>query len=111
MIDFKPPYCAQGDLNIFICDEIPDGLPELFADKGRHILAHSETGHHHVIDGNAVQVFKQNDFISFIRVIQRSEIVHLRAFDKHTTIGLPPGKYRIARQREYIPEGYRKAQD
>lgn len=111
MIEFKPPYCAQGDLNIFACAEIPGGLKEIAAENGQHILAHSETGHHHVIDGNTCRVFKEDEFISYLDVTQKSNVVHLRAFDKHTTIGLPPGKYRIARQREYIPEGYRKAKD
>ena len=111
MITFKPPYCAQGDLNIFSCESIPDGLTELKAENGKHILAHSETGHNHVIDGNTVRVFEENEFISYMDVKEESNVVHLRSFDTHETIALPPGQYRITRQREHVPEGYRRAAD
>lgn len=111
MKQFQAPYTAQGDLNIFSVEEIPQGLAEKPATDGSHILAHSETGHHHVIEGNTVRVFEQNEFISYLEVEKPSNVVHLRSFDTHETIGLPPGKYRISRQREYTPEGYRLAAD
>lgn len=112
IIDFIPPYSAQGDLNIFICDEIPKSTTEIEQENnGFHILAHSETGHHHVISGSCVNVYKQDDFISYLDVTEKSNVVHLRSFDTHKTISLPPGKYRITRQREYIPEGFRRAAD
>ena len=109
---FIPPYCAQGDLNIFICDSIPEGVKEKQAEKdGNHIVAHSETGHHHVISGNTVRVFEENEFISYLDVEKETNVVHLRSFDTHQPISLPTGKYRITRQREYTPEGFRRAAD
>lgn len=111
MIEFKPPYCAQGDLNIFSCDAIPSGLVEKTAEHGKHVLAHSETGHDHVINACDVKLFDQDEFISYLEVKEKSNVVHLRSFDTHKTIALPPGKYRIARQREYTPEGFRRAAD
>lgn len=111
-INFQAPYTAQGDLNIFSCDSLPNGIKEKSPESdGNHILAHSETGHHHVIDGNTARVFEQDEFVSFIEVKKESNIVHLRSFDTHKTITLPPGKYRITRQREYTPEGFRRAAD
>ena len=106
-MEFTGIYCAQGDLNIIRVDAIPRGLAET-ADR---VLAHSETGHHHVLEGNAVRVMKQDDFVSFIEVTKPAKIVHLRSFDTHAPISLAPGKYRISRQREYVPEGFRVAQD
>lgn len=111
MKQFKAPYTAQGDLNIFAVDSIPEGLETCEPDNGQHILAHSETGHNHVIDGNTVRVFRESDFVSYLDVQKPSNVVHLRSFDTHETIGLNPGKYRITRQREYTPEGYRRAAD
>ena len=109
---FKAPYTAQGDLNIFICEEIPHGLTELEPeDDGNHILAHSETGHHHVISGNAARVLEEDEFVSYLDVKKKSNVIHLRSFDTHETISLPPGQYRITRQREYTPEGFRRAAD
>lgn len=110
-IKFQAPYTAQGDLNIFSCDSIPKGITEKDPENGKHILAHSETGHHHVIDGNTARVFEQDEFVSFMEVKEESNIVHLRSFDTHKTIVLPPGKYRLTKQREYTPEGFRRAAD
>lgn len=110
-IKFVPPYCAQGDLNIFACEAIPEGLEEAKAENGSHILAHSETGHHHVVDGNAVRVFNEDEFTSYLDVREETSVVHLRSFDTHAPIALPTGRYRITRQREYTPEGFRRARD
>lgn len=110
-MNFTPPYTAQGDLNIFSVEEIPEGLKELEPENGNHVLAHSETGHHHVIDGNTARVFGGDEFESFIEVKKSAEIIHLRGFDTHEKINLPEGRYRITRQREYTPEGYRRAAD
>lgn len=104
-------YIAQGDLNIFSVDIIPDGLTEKEPENGNHVLAHSETGHHHVIDGSAVRVFEQDEFISYLDVEKESNVVHLRSFDTHEPVALSPGQYRITRQREYTPEGFRRAAD
>lgn len=112
MKTFKPPYTAQGDLNIFLVESIPSGLGELDANKdGQHVLAHSETGHHHIIDGNTVRVFDESEFVSYLDVQEESNVVHMRDFHTHETIALPPGQYKITRQREYVPEGYRRAAD
>lgn len=111
VIDFIAPYSAQGDLNIFICDEIPTNTKRAKKDEnGNYVLAHSETGHNHVIKG-AVIMHDENEFISYLDVSESSNVVHLRNFDTHKTIRLPPGKYRITRQREYIAEGFRRAAD
>lgn len=110
VIDFISPYSAQGDLNIFVCSEIPNGIKEAKSENGNYVLAHSETGHNHIISG-AVTMYDENEFISYLDVSESSEVVHLRNFDTHKTIKLPPGKYRITRQREYIAEGFRRAAD
>ena len=104
-------YTAQGDLNIFAVDTIPEGLTEKEPENGSHILAHSETGHHHVVDGNAVRVFEQDEFVSYLDVEKEANVVHLRSFDTHEPVSLSPGQYRITRQREYTPEGFRRAAD
>lgn len=104
-------YIAQGDLNIFAVDSIPDGLCELKPENGKHILAHSETGHHHVVDGNTVRVFEEDEFVSYLDVEKESNVVHMRSFDTHDPVALNPGQYRITRQREYTLEGFRRAAD
>lgn len=108
---FIPPYSAQGDLNIFSVQDIPDRAKEINSEAGEHILAHSETGHHHVIDGNTVRVFEESEFVSYLDVEEESTVIHMRSFDTHAPITLPEGKYRITRQREHTPEGWRRAAD
>jgi len=110
MTIFTGDYCAQGDVNLFRVDEIPQAL-KAAPKASEYVLAHSETGHHHVIDGNAVRVFKEDEFISYLEVTQPATVRHLRSFDTHAPITLPPGKYRVTRQREYVPEGFRIAAD
>jgi len=99
-------YIAQGDLNIFAVDSIPE-----LAETDNRVLAHSETGHHHVIEGNAVRVYEQDEFVSYLDVQEPAKVVHLRGFDTHAPVDLPAGKYCLTRQREYTPEGFRRAAD
>lgn len=106
MKTFTGNYIAQGDLNLFRVDEIPD-----LKEADNRILAHSETGHHHVLEGNAVRVYQQDDFVSYIDAQETAKIVHLRGFDTHETVEIPIGKYRVTRQREYVPDGFRRAAD
>lgn len=109
---------AQGDLMISRIVSIPDGVKPVDADKGKFIVAHSETGHNHVIEAAPnVQLFTAGDpMISYLQVIEAADaaetlLEHLRSFDTHETISIPPGNYEIRRQREYTPEGWRRVED
>lgn len=113
-------YCtnkpiAQGDLLIIPIAKIPANATAAKAEGGHYVVAHSETGHHHVIDRVRAEVFEAADdaFIAYVRTMgDGAEIVHKRDFHTHETIGLSPNQtYEIRRQREYVPEGFRKAQD
>lgn len=109
---------AQGDLYIRRITAIPAAAKPMKAEKGHFIVAHSETGHHHVIaERPGVQVFTTDDpLVSYLRVIEATEatealLEHLRSFDTHETIAIPPGEYELRRQREYTPEGWRRVED
>lgn len=106
---------AQGDLLIIPVAGIPSSAKPAKAEGGQYVVAHSETGHHHVIERTRAEVFEAADdaFIAYVRTMgDGAEIVHKRDFHTHETIGLSPNKtYEIRRQREYVPEGFRKAQD
>lgn len=103
----------QGDLMIRRINVIPaDARPEPASD-GRHVLAHSETGHHHALMERGATHFidKMNAFISYLDVTESSMLEHLRDYDTHAPYLLEPGKYEVRRQREYTPEGWRRAAD
>ncbi len=121
---------AQGDMLVRVIDKLPDSVKEV-TDKGDYVLAHSETGHNHVVKRQEGVSFYQNDndpFVAYLVVDPKKvkgsvEVKHLRDHDTHETIsffvgdaikGLKDGAkkiFEIRRQREYTPEGFRRAQD
>ncbi len=104
---------AQGDMLITRVESLPEGLTEAEAVHGEHVIAHSETGHNHVISEDGVSVFEAaNDpFVLYLKVDNTTELRHLRSFDTHESLKIAPGLYRVNRQREYTPEGFRRAAD
>lgn len=103
----------QGDLMIRRIDVLPEGLAPMKADNGSFVMAHSETGHHHVVKERAAQAFidQTNAFIAYLEVLEPTALEHLRSFDTHEPLALEPGIYEVRRQREYVPEGWRRAAD
>jgi hypothetical protein len=107
----KPAF--QGDLMSRRIGTLPTKVTPSAAENGVHILAHSETGHHHVIEADAATRFidDTNAFIAYLKVASETEIKHLRGFDTHEALTLTPGIYEVRQQREYFPEGFRPAAD
>ena len=103
----------QGDLMIRRVLTIPDSARPSRSADGVHVLAHSETGHHHVVAERSAQLLidETNDFIAWLRVAEPCEVKHLRESDTHAPLHLEPGLYEIRRQREHTPEGWRRAAD
>lgn len=109
---------AQGDLLIRRVEAIPAHAKPATAEGGHYIVAHSETGHHHVIDELPTTVVYTTDdpLVSYLQVIEATDQVetllrHLRGHDTHETIVVGPGIYELRRQREYTPEGWRQVAD
>jgi hypothetical protein len=109
---------AQGDLLIRRIDTLPAGLRPMQPVNGRYIVAHSETGHHHVIaERPGVTTYASDDpMVSYLQVIEATEqtealLEHLRQHDTHEAIAIPPGVYELRRQRESAPEGWRRVED
>ena len=108
---------AQGDFIIIQIAEIPDNVELMSPENGKIVVAHSETGHNHVMEAERVTAYKTKDvkevdlYEMFLNVEAPTKIEHLRSYDTHETLLVPTGKYRIRRQREYVAEGFRRAQD
>lgn len=104
---------AQGDVMFIRIDELPKDAIEAKEENGKFVVAHSETGHNHVIDSRNAQMLidKTNDFISYIKVSKPTEVEHQRSFDTHESLLLTPGNYIVRRQREYMPQGFRRVAD
>jgi len=114
---------AQGDVLFRRVDAIPSeyqpatqpgpsGAPPRSAGAVQHlIVAHSESGHHHVIASPDVTLYTGADpFVCFLRLEGAdADVEHLRPYDTHETLRLlgqdgGPTCYEVRRQREYAPE-------
>jgi len=108
---------AQGDFIIFRVEDLPSNLEQVQPEKGVHVVAHSETGHDHVMEAEHVTAYKPSGvadadlYQMFFHVQAPAQIRHLRAHDTHETLLVPPGTYEVRRQREYVPNGFRRAAD
>lgn len=106
---------AQGDILITRVKMMPKNVKPIFAQKGKFIIAHSETGHHHTVaERPGVEFFSTEDpLVAYLRVIDGVEIAleHERSFDTHESLLLKGGTYEIRRQREYTPQGWRRVAD
>ena len=105
---------AQGDFIIIRRAAIPDDCVEIPAENGVHTIAHSETGHNHVMvaeHARAYELKRPDIYTLFLQVDETAEITHQRGWDTHEPIMVSPGIYEVRRQREYTPEGFRRAQD
>lgn len=105
---------AQGDVLFRKIAALPDNVKPADAENGAFIVAHSETGHNHeVMERPGIRYFSaMDDFRSYL-VIENTPapVEHRRSFDTHETINLSPGIWEVRRQREYTPEGFRRAAD
>ena len=107
---------AQGDVLFRRLSELPKGAARVQA-EGRVVLAHSETGHDHVMlldraAEPAVELYAgDNPLIAWIKVNRPTPLEHLRSFDTHEPILFGPGIYEVRRQREYVAEGFRRVAD
>lgn len=106
---------AQGDIGIREVSSIPKGAKEVTPENGQHILAHSETGHHHRVGADGVRRFVHTDpMICYLSIEGEVPVAleHLRPITGHEAFALRPGKtYEIRRQRERTPEGWRVVND
>lgn len=107
---------AQGDLMIIKVESLPNGYEKAKSVDGRFIVAHSETGHHHVVEASPdVQYWidPKNMFKAYL-VVEKAlgvALEHCRGFDTHQPIHIDKGIYELRRQREYVPESWRMVQD
>lgn len=109
---------AQGDFLILRIDTIPTNVEIIDKnERNQIVVAHSETGHNHVMVADRVTAYKTAGtkeidlYEMFLLVEAPTEIKHLRSFDTHETILVPPGNYTVRRQREYVAESFRRASD
>lgn len=105
---------AQGDVLFRRIEALPADARPLAATDGAFVVAHSETGHNHVVmERPSVKMFSAMDEFRAYLVVEDApaEVEHQRDFDTHQSFALAPGIWEVRRQREYTPEGFRRAAD
>ena len=94
---------AQGDLLFTRIADLPAGLVPVAPEKGRIVVGHSETGHHHVVDADYATLTRIDPFTSWLDVHKATRLTHQREFDTHPAIELQPGVYQFRTGREFDP--------
>lgn len=107
---------AQGDMILRRVAKVPDNFKPVATDaQGRHVVTHSETGHHHWVGGETAVLYREKDenqMVSYIEVkAGGTDLIHERPWDTHETLHIEEGVYEVRRQREYTPEGWRRVED
>lgn len=67
------------------------------------IVGHSETGHHHVLESKRPFVVSEADKQFVIELFEPAKLVHKKQIDKHKTLPVAPGKYKVVYKNEYNP--------
>lgn len=109
---------AQGDVVFRRLRKVPKDA-KVVSTMGSVVVAHSETGHHHVASGNggAVALLERTPLLSYLQPgagVKSIDVVHQRPFDTHETLRLlcnPGDVWEVRRQREHTPEGWRRVED
>lgn len=109
-------FAAQGDVFFTkLSDDyqIPSNAKRVEPINGKIEVAHSETGHNHVMDCKTTELYSLPDSIMDLLLVvhQPTVLEHLRNFDTHEPIMFESGTYKVRRQREYTPQGWRRVED
>jgi hypothetical protein len=97
----------QGDVLVESVATVPPGAVAVARKDGRLVLAEGEsTGHAHAIASRRAQMLERAGVL-YLVLLARARLLH----EEHGPITLPPGTYRVIRQREYHPEEIRLVAD
>jgi hypothetical protein len=101
----------QGDVLIIGVANIPKKVEPVARENGRVVLAHGEvTGHAHAIKDDRAALFRDPKLAAIFMHVSGDAPVALE-HDEHDTVTVPPGNYRVVRQREYSPLEIRQVAD
>jgi hypothetical protein len=85
----------------------PDVLPEgaiLSEESNKYIVAHSETGHHHILETTDMSKVKIYTFMGdrFIEIPSEANLWHQKSGkDVHTTHKIAPAVYKVIIKKEF----------
>lgn len=97
-----PWMFRQGDVMLVAVEGSPaDARDEPRDASGRVVLAYGErTGHAHALHEPGVRMLRAANQEVFLEVLAPANLLH----EEHERIAIPPGAYRVVRQREWTDE-------
>ena len=121
-VDWSVPPIRQGEVYFYKLLDSDDGhVGDAHSDieGNAFIVGHSETGHHHVMERDTVEVYAKPGTeqsaegmdILYAIVKEPTEVRHLRSFDTHKSVTIPKGIWQSRAQRQRKPEGWKRAID
>lgn len=109
---------AQGDVYFRRVGAVPAGHSPAEPQQGVHVVAHSETGHHHVVNAAEGILYEgPNSLVAYLQLADDCDaatVTHRRDYHTHAPVALtggPGAVWEVRRQREYTSQGLRRAQD
>jgi len=100
---------AQGEIYARKIENLPCGLADFNERdaKGRWIIAHSETGHHHLLDAPGVDVKERENAPEGMRIlyaiVSKPTQLWQDAGNPHEAHDIEPGVYEMRIAREFDP--------
>jgi hypothetical protein len=110
---------AQGDVFFQSVSGLPADAIKATPGAAGWLVAHSETGHHHVVaDVSGTTLYETGDpLICYLQISEgsfesgASVLEHLRSFHTHESVCFPPGIFKVTRQQERAGSSWVRAQD
>jgi hypothetical protein len=95
----KSKMIRHGEL---VLVPVPEMKLKGFERKTNYVASHSETGHHHVIEGDCM-VLEREGLDTLVAIEEDTTIRHKKADSKHDDLQVRKGIYRLLKKREYDP--------
>ena len=102
-------HAAQGEVNIVLVNNMPENLSAFASEGDYYIIGHSESGNHHVLDRDDVDMFDGGKTPSGMQILYAivtapTEVKQLADSTPHEKIGLNEGDIiRITPALDYNP--------
>lgn len=68
-----------------------------------YVIAHSESGHNHVLQSKKPFKVSESDKQFLIELFEPATLTHLKTYDRHKDLTIPAGTYEIIHKKEYDP--------
>lgn len=102
MKNIKRTALQHGECLLVPVDKLPKGE---IRKSNKEIVAHSETQHHHVVeskvDFEVMGSLEKQDL--YLRLFEPAKLVHKKSVEKHKTLPVLPGVWKVLHKVEYDP--------